>query len=148
MIASLEMRLPAERTFVPLARRQIDALLKHMHVESEDIHKAGLIVTEACSNVVRHAYNGAPENYSLSIIYSPERLVISIADEGVGFDPGTLSSPSPGQIGGYGLCFIREAADSFQITTEHGTTITAELRLHYRTESALHFARSLDKSNE
>ena len=148
MIANVKLDLPTEAAFIPIVRRQVDVLLRHMGVSDDDIYRAGMVVTEACSNVVQHAYSEPGQRYQVELEYYPERLVVTVTDFGRGFDVCSVPEPSPGQIGGYGIYFIRESADKVEFGNpgDIGTKVVAEICLHYRSDEALDFARDLDQA--
>lgn len=92
----------------------------------------GLAVTEAVTNVVRHAYPGSVGSVTLSADVSPEELILVVTDEGTGGRSFTLRA-DPGL--GIGLALIRELCSSVRIDpTSAGTTVT------------MHFIKSVDPS--
>jgi len=147
MIVNIKLDLPAEAAFIPAVRRQLDVLLQHMGVSDEDIYRAGLVLTEACSNVVQHAYDEPGHRYQVELEYYAERLVITVTDFGKGFDVCRVPEPLPGQIGGYGIYFMRESANKLDFSRPEsaGAKITAEICLHYQSDEALNFACELDR---
>jgi len=147
MIVNLKLDLPTEAAFIPIVRRQVDVLLQNMGVSDDDIYRAGMVVTEACSNVVQHAYSEPGRRYQVELEYYPERLVVTVTDFGTGFDIRSVPEPSPGQIGGYGIYFIRESADKVEFgnSGDTGTKVVAEICLHYQSDEALDFACGLDQ---
>ncbi|HEY0641650.1 MAG TPA: sensor histidine kinase [Pseudonocardiaceae bacterium] len=78
---------------------------------------------EALTNVGKHA---DPSSVEVSLRFTPERVVLSVCDDGSGFDPGQPS-------GGYGLTGMRTRIEQIggtcTITSEAGagTTVTAEV---------------------
>lgn len=147
MIVCTQLNLPTEAALVPVVRRHVDTIMRHLCVTEDDVYRAGIIVTEACSNVVRHAYGESGKRYEVEVSYYPERLVISVTDWGKGFDPALIPHPKPGQVGGYGIYFIREAADAVRFEKPEcgGNRLIAEILLHYQTEEARLFAHSLSQ---
>jgi len=145
VIAELTLHLRANALLVPLARRQISALLENSGVAQDDILRAEVVVTEACSNVVMHAYRGRTGKVFVRAEYQAERVVLTVSDVGLGFDAGAVPSPEVGQVGGYGIYFIRRMADAVAITSSpQGITVVAEISLRYRDATYLQMARSLD----
>ncbi len=135
MIIGISMDLATEPALIPVMRRQVEALLRQMSVTEEDVYRADILLTEACTNVVRHAYDQPGCRYSVEIEYDIGCLVIRVSDQGKGFASHAVPTPTPGQIGGYGLYFIRETADRWGISSDHrsGTVVVAEIDLHYHT---------------
>jgi anti-sigma regulatory factor (Ser/Thr protein kinase) len=90
----------------------------------------GLAVTEAVTNVVRHAYPGSAGSVAVTAGVSLQELVVVVADEGIGVRSFTLRA-DPGL--GVGLPLIRELCSSVRIDpASTGTTVT------------MHFVKSID----
>lgn len=91
----------------------------------ENVYSA---VREALNNVVKHAH---ARHVQLALVWSPERLVIRLADDGRGFDPGQAS-----REGHYGLILMRETVEALQGSLEvesapgEGTTLQISIPLH------------------
>lgn len=134
-LAGISLDLATEPGLIPVVRRQAEALLRHMSVIEEDVYRSDVLLTEACTNVVRHAYDRPGCRYFVEIEYYTGRLVIRVADQGKGFAPDAVPTPTLGQIGGYGLYFIRETADRWGVSSDpqSGTVVVAEIDLHYQT---------------
>ncbi len=94
-----------------------------------EVRKLGLVVSEACVNVIEHAYGGEPGNpIELRLIIDDASLVLKIRDFGAEFDleayePPDLSEPHEG---GYGVFIVRSLMDEVEYDTssEQGTTLT------------------------
>jgi anti-sigma regulatory factor (Ser/Thr protein kinase) len=85
----LHITLPAQPDSLPLARRAIGA-----HAEKLGIARAGIadmktVVSEACTNVVRHAYAEQEEAGMLEVDLNPEarELRMVVRDFGSGVRP-------------------------------------------------------------
>jgi anti-sigma regulatory factor (Ser/Thr protein kinase) len=116
-------RVPAVPGSVPELRRAVRAVIADRGFEDVAV---GLAVTEAVTNVVRHAYSGSVGSVTLSADASTEELVLIVADEGVGGRSFTLRA-DPGL--GLGLALIRELCSSVRIDpTNAGTTVTMRFR--------------------
>jgi anti-sigma regulatory factor (Ser/Thr protein kinase) len=86
-----------------------------------------LMVSEAATNAVLHAYRGAavPGDVRLRVWLDDDgMLAVQVSDDGVGLHP---RPDSPGS--GLGLFVITRVADQLEITTDGGTTITAKFAL-------------------
>jgi anti-sigma regulatory factor (Ser/Thr protein kinase) len=81
-----------------------------------------LAVTEAVTNVVRHAYSAPGGTVTLRAEASANELVVVVADEGIG-SRGPIARRSPGM--GVGLALIRELSASAHLESANtGTTVT------------------------
>ncbi len=111
--------VPAVPSAVPELRR---TLLVRIDGRGFDLGAVSLAVTEAVTNVVRHAYPGSEGTVVLQAEASADELVVVVADQGVG-SPGEAKSTNPGM--GIGLALIRELSTSVRVgATTTGTTVT------------------------
>src|SRR3712207_9406407 len=69
----------------------------------EDVYDLKLAVTEAATNVIRHA---AVENYEIEYRVLPRAVEITVIDAGGGFNVADLTGAPNGQ-GGFGLAVVR-----------------------------------------
>ena len=78
-----------------------------------------LALTEACSNSVRHAYDGGDGHVDISFELLDDRLIIEVTDDGTGFElTGPLRVPLSATSfteGGLGIAIIRSIADEVEI---------------------------------
>jgi serine/threonine-protein kinase RsbW len=96
-----------------------------------------LAVTEACTNVIQHAYEG-DGNGSIVVRYrgEPGKLSIQVEDAGRGFEPDAPPElPERNGAGnGMGLMIIRVLTDELEITdTGSGTRLTLVKRFSSET---------------
>ena len=97
----LVLRLPAEADQVPVARRAVAEFCELHGLSAPLIDDVKLVVTEACTNVVLHAYDGqkAPDaTFELSAHVEEGELLVSVSDQGRG-----IGAPSPNRGLGLGL---------------------------------------------
>ncbi|MDF5757129.1 ATP-binding protein [Spongiactinospora sp. TRM90649] len=132
MEARIALRLPRDASSVPFIRQLVDAALRTLGVVPPIRDDIRIILSEACSNVIRHA---APsEEYTVSAALDEDHCVIKIVDHGTGFDPNTVDrSPANGiSENGRGLQIMRALADDVHITTfEEGSEVSVEKALRY-----------------
>ncbi|GAA2211563.1 hypothetical protein GCM10009850_070230 [Nonomuraea monospora] len=131
MEATMALRLPRDAASVPLIRQMLDGTLRSLGVEPQVRDDIELMLTEACSNVIRHA---APsDDYTVSASVHDHLCVIKVVDNGDGFDPREVAEPEPGAEHGRGLQIMRALADDIRFTNrrEHGSVVCLEKRLRY-----------------
>lgn len=118
--ASLDLRLPATSQSVTVARHRLRAWLEENAPELDSVGRADLEVawSEACSNVVRHAYGPAEASFDASASREGSRLLMKVRDTGQWRAPGNRS-------GGRGLPLMEELADQLVIDRQpESTTVT------------------------
>ena len=86
--------------------------------DDEVVGKIVLAVDEACSNIIKHAYNYSPEGEIIITVNSDKaKLTISIIDEGVHFDPEIVPDPDiqeyhkQKRVGGLGMFLMKKLMD-------------------------------------
>ena len=123
------LHIDSRMSEVTRVRNWLGEYAKAEGFSNEEVRKLALVVSEACVNVIEHAYGGRPSNpIDLSLAIDDERLVLKIRDVGSKFDladyqPPDLSEPHEG---GYGIYIMRSLMDRVEYDTsdERGTTLT------------------------
>jgi serine/threonine-protein kinase RsbW len=122
----LHLTLPAHPDSLPVARREIAAHAEKLGVAGAGIADLKTVVSEACTNVVRHAY-GEEEAGTLEVDLSPDAQELSmvIRDFGGGIRP--LSSEDVPSLR-LGLPIIGALSSSFNLVSvlSQGTEITIQ----------------------
>lgn len=80
---------PRESLSVPVMRRVLGDTLARLGVDEGCINDILLAVTEACTNVLRHA--GSGRRYELVAHVSSKRCLLEVLDSGRGFDLATVN---------------------------------------------------------
>ena len=123
----LKQTLRASAAAVPDARRAVQRALTDAGLVDTDLQEAvALTVTEAASNVVRHAYPQNPGELQITVTTTRLWLEIGVDDEGVGFQPQDVSQPGAG----FGLRLMRRYARQLCVESgDRGTLVTLRFRL-------------------
>lgn len=120
----LHVDLPAEPRSASRARRAVLDALKDIAVDRDAI---GVVVSEAVTNAVMHAYRDRerPGAVHVSACFDEDGIEVCIADDGLGLRP---RSDSPGV--GLGMPLMADLADRVEIShTFPGTRIAAHFAL-------------------
>ena len=132
-----ELVLPNEPSRVAEVRAFVSSFLTDLRAPVDTSTEILLAVGEAAANANRHGRR--PEGRSEIRVYCAlegPSVAITIADDGGGFDPGTVDDsvlPDKFASGGRGLFLMRELMDEVEFeSTDLGTTVTM-----YRKISAL-----------
>ncbi|MDR8410167.1 ATP-binding protein [Nonomuraea sp. 3-1Str] len=131
MEATIALRLPRDAASVPLIRQILEASLKTLGVEPQIRDDIELMLSEACSNVIRHA--GPSDDYTVSAGVRDDLCTIKVIDTGGGFDPRKVSQASDSAESGRGLQIMRALADDVRFTNrrEKGAVVCLEKRLRF-----------------
>jgi anti-sigma regulatory factor (Ser/Thr protein kinase) len=115
---------PAEVGSVSTARHTVDEWLRGHRLPDPPLSSIALLVSEAVTNAVTHAYVGRPTPGSVDVTVTaePDEVLITIEDQGNGMRP---RPDSPGL--GYGLALMVAVSQRFeaQSAENHGTRLRA-----------------------
>jgi serine/threonine-protein kinase RsbW len=126
--SELKLSLPAEEDSLPVVRQALRSLGETVGAQPESLEDAELAVTEACANVVEHAYPGACGAVEVTLCPSAAGIEVSVRDFGRGMPD--ASGFADGDRG-YGLALIEGVASRFDVRHDGGT----ELAMHFGLES-------------
>lgn len=125
----IRLTLPARAENVAVVRHVVGALAEALALPPGTIEDIRLAVTEACTNVVRHAYRGHEGPLEIAIEPTGTELTVVVKDHGLGILPNP-SSEGPG----LGLPLIAALADRLEI--EHAPDRGSRLRMSFGAERA------------
>lgn len=111
--AGLELTLPASAENVIVVRQAIAGLAEALGLTAPRIADLKTVVSEACNNVVIHAYEGEPGPLHVTAEPRETELIVEIGDEGHGFRP--RANDGDASLG-LGLPLIAALSDSFEIS--------------------------------
>ena len=132
MMASSDVRLtlPARPENVAVIRHVLGAFAEALHLPADLVEDMRLAVTEACTNVVRHAYrDGDPGPIDVVIRPNGDRLDLIVSDQGQGLGASAdVSGP------GLGLPLIAALAESVELQElpVRGSRVTMSFRCRPR----------------
>jgi anti-sigma regulatory factor (Ser/Thr protein kinase) len=109
--ADVRLTLPARPENVAVVRHVVGAFAESLHLPPNVVDDIRLAVTEACTNVVRHAYDGGDPG-PLEIVIRPngEMIDVIVSDRGRGL------APSPDTAGpGLGMSLIAALVHSLEV---------------------------------
>jgi serine/threonine-protein kinase RsbW len=129
----LRLTLPATPENVMVVRQAVAGLGEALGLSTPRIADLKTVVSEACNNVVLHAYDGEPGPLLVTASPGESQLEIQVADEGQGF------RPRPGEADpslGLGLPLIAALSDSFEISGGAGHGSRTTIRFSYAPQEA------------
>jgi serine/threonine-protein kinase RsbW len=95
----LRLSLEAEPRSIGTARNAVAALAAEIGMIEPALGDAKTVVSEACSNVVRHAYAEQPGSFELEAFAAGEELSIVVRDFGGGVKPQLELDPGGLRLG-------------------------------------------------
>jgi len=112
----VRLTIPAKPEYITLCRLALTGISRLRPIGDETLGDLKLALTEACSNSVRHAYDGGDGSVEIVYRLHPDRLEVEVADDGEGFDPAARRADSEDlSEGGLGIAIIRSIADDLEI---------------------------------
>jgi anti-sigma regulatory factor (Ser/Thr protein kinase) len=121
--ASVSDSYPAVADSVSRARGVLGAFAASAGVSGERLDGVRLVVSEAVTNVVQHAYRGRPGDVHVAASVHSGELRILIADDGCG-----LPNRSSARGLGLGLTWMAEFSDGLKLFARSGGGLEARLR--------------------
>jgi anti-sigma regulatory factor (Ser/Thr protein kinase) len=94
--ASVRLELDSRPESVTLVRGTLAGLADYLHLGSELLNDLKTAVSEACNNVVVHAYGDGQGPMRVSIQVSADGLSVDVRDRGCGMDAGVAREDSMG----------------------------------------------------
>lgn len=117
--APISLTLPSSPEYVLLARLVMGQAGRLAGLEPDEVYDLKLAVTEAVTNVIRHA---SVESYEIKYRMLPSGIEVSVTDTGGGFSVADLTA-DPNEPGGFGLAVIRNLVDELVLdSTKDGGT--------------------------
>ena len=119
-VEPIVLEIPSSAEYILLGRLVVSCVGQLAGFEPEDVYDLKLAVTEAATNVVRHAEVGS---FQIKYRVLSGAVEVTVTDAGGGFDLGELSG-KPGEHGGFGLTVIRGLVDEVDVdSTPEGTRL-------------------------
>jgi serine/threonine-protein kinase RsbW len=115
---SVRLVIPAKPEYITLGRLALTAIARVRPLSDETLSDLKLALTEACTNSVRHAYEGKTGTVEIVYRLEPDRLIVDVLDDGGGFDVDeSVDRSGNGDLseGGLGIAIIRAVTDEVEI---------------------------------
>jgi len=123
------LSVPSHPKYLYVVRSAIYPLVMEAGFPKKDARKIVLAVDEACSNIIKYAYEGDySRTYSLDVTVGPGKLVVALKDTGKKPDVTKIAPRKLDEVrpGGLGTHFIASVFDSVEYDTSRdaGTVLT------------------------
>jgi serine/threonine-protein kinase RsbW len=119
---TVRLTFPAKAEYLLLARLALVGLARSLPFDTETVADLKLAVTEACGNVVRHAYASSDGHVTVTYVVDATRFDMIVEDDGTGLasfsyelsaaEAGPLAEPASQ---GMGMAIIRAVVDELDV---------------------------------
>ena len=118
--------LPSELACCHEARNRVMQVAESVGLDGDWLRDVMLAVGEAITNAVRHGHSGEPDStFTVSCIANPERVSISVSDNGAGFSMGDIPTFEEALLmeHGRGVYCMNALMDEVSFSFECGTSV-------------------------
>ena len=130
----LHMELPATPGAVPTVRQEVEEHATRLGISPRSLSDLKTVVSEACSNVVRYAYEDDEEGpLEVELTPTPDGLKILVKDRGCGIAPKPDSELPSLHMG---LPIIGALSSRFVLSSERGSGTVLEIHVPLSERSA------------
>jgi len=127
----ITLALPRDEVSIPVVRRMLTTSMTVLGVDPTSVHDVAVAVSEACTNVLEHAADGA--EYEVAVGIDDNLCVIEVLDKGGGFDARQAGRHAADLSAeqGRGIHLMRHVVDQvrFERRPGRGTVVHLEKRL-------------------
>lgn len=113
---AISLKIPSRAEYVLLARLVVSQVAELADFEQQDIYDLKLAITEAATNVIRHAKVDSFEIEYRALLKAVE---VTVKDTGEGFETEDFTG-DPGSEGGFGLTVIQNLVDEVALESTAG----------------------------
>lgn len=111
---NIRLELASRAEDVSIARELLSGVAEAAAVERGVMDDIRTAVTEACNNVVQHAYDGVPGPIELDLALRSDAIEVTVRDHGAGMRPWIRTAES--RTLGIGLMVIKALAESVEFS--------------------------------
>lgn len=133
----VRLTLPAKPEGVGVVRQALAGLADAMALDAAILADAKMAVTEACTNVVVHAYGETEGELEVEMLADEDAVTVVVRDRGTGIRPRATRETS---ALGLGLPLIAALSDAFEV--RGGPGIGTEVRMTFS------YFREIDPAEE
>lgn len=119
---AVRLSIPAKPEYISLGRLALTGLSRLRAFPEDVLADLKLALTEACTNSVRHAYDGGEGMVQILYELHADRLVVEVTDTGEGFEHEEAEHEDSDELseGGLGIAIIQALADELEIGRPNG----------------------------
>jgi serine/threonine-protein kinase RsbW len=115
--STVRLRLESRPQTLTIVRGMLGGVAELLSIDPELLDDLKTSVSEACNNVVLHAYGGEPGPMEVGLFVTDEQFSVRVCDEGVGMP----APPPAGDVSqGIGLSVIRALTEDVRFSSAPG----------------------------
>jgi serine/threonine-protein kinase RsbW len=115
--STVRLRLESRPQTLTIVRGMLGGVAEFLSIDPELLDDLKTSVSEACNNVVLHAYGGEAGPMEVGLFVTAEQFTVRVSDEGVGMP----APPPAGDVSqGIGLSVIRALTENVQFSSAPG----------------------------
>lgn len=136
--AEYQLKIPSKTDNLELIREFVSRIASKVGFNCEDVNKIELAVDEACTNVIKHAYEkDEKQSIDIAIKIDYNKFTIIITDRGKGFDITKIKTPDMKEylaemrVGGLGIHLIHSLMDELNFNIKPGVKNQVKMVKYY-----------------
>jgi serine/threonine-protein kinase RsbW len=135
MSGTVTLMVPSHPRYLYVIRSALYPVVVDAGFSKKEARKIVLAVDEACSNIIKYAYEGDHSKLiALNVIVEKTKLVIELKDSGKKPDvsriiPRKLDDIRPGGLGTHFMAAVFDSVE-YDTSSHAGTTLTLEKSIH------------------
>jgi len=128
---AVRLELQSRPQTLTIVRGMLGGIAELLSIEPELLDDLNTAVSEACNNVVLHAYEGEGGPMSVRVFVAPDRIAVTVRDEGIGIEPEDRLSDL---ADGIGISVIRALSDRVRFLASPGGGTEVQMEFARRGE--------------
>lgn len=123
-----QLRIPSQTDNLELIREFVTRVAEKVGFDKKQVGNIELAIDEACTNVIKHAYDKEKATKSLDVLIKVDfdKFTLVVTDHGKGFDPKMIKNPNMDEylaemkVGGLGIYLMRKLMDEVNYDIKPG----------------------------
>ncbi len=129
----VRLTMPARAEGVSVVRQALSGVADVLDFDDAVVADMKMAVTEACTNVVVHAYEQEEGMLEVDMVTAEDALTIAVRDHGAGIHPRSTTRRTPAL--GLGLPLIAALSDAFELRGSSGEGTEVRMTFAYDRDS-------------
>ncbi|CAA9472837.1 MAG: hypothetical protein AVDCRST_MAG38-1430 [uncultured Solirubrobacteraceae bacterium] len=129
----VRLSMPARAEGVSVVRQALSGVADALDFDEAVVADMKMAVTEACTNVVVHAYEQDEGMLEVDMLTAEDALTIAVRDHGAGIHPRNSARRTPAL--GLGLPLIAALSDAFELRGSSGEGTEVRMTFAYDRDS-------------